>query len=57
MNIPAQHTLVYRIRLDDRPMMDGVTPGGAEGRWVYHCHTFRHAAQGMISELVVLPSP
>ncbi len=57
VNIPAHHTLVYRIRLADRPRMDGVTPGGAEGRWVFHCHVFHHAAQGMISELVVLPSP
>jgi FtsP/CotA-like multicopper oxidase with cupredoxin domain len=56
VDIPAGHTLVYRIRLSDRPMMDGSTPGGAIGRWVFHCHVFHHAAQGMISELVALPS-
>ena len=37
-------------------MADGVTPGGALGRWVFHCHIFFHAELGMISELVVLPA-
>jgi hypothetical protein len=37
-------------------MDDGVTPGGAVGRWVFHCHIFFHAVFGMISEFVVLPS-
>lgn len=55
LDIPAEHTLVFRVRLDDRPMMDGSTPGGALGRWLFHCHIFFHAALGMISELVVLP--
>src|SRR3546814_20003424 len=27
--------------------------GGAFGRWLFHCHIFFHAHQGMISELVV----
>lgn len=53
-DIPGEHTLVFRVRLDDRPLMDGITPGGGEGRWVFHCHIFHHAALGMISELVVL---
>jgi PKD repeat protein/FtsP/CotA-like multicopper oxidase with cupredoxin domain len=30
--------------------------GGALGRWLFHCHIFPHAGEGMISELVVLPS-
>ncbi len=33
--------------------MDGTTPGGAAGRWVFHCHMFIHAHLGLISELVV----
>ena len=57
VDIPAGYRLVFRLRLDDRPMQDGVTAGGALGRWVLHCHIFHHAAQGMITELVVLPRP
>jgi uncharacterized repeat protein (TIGR01451 family) len=33
--------------------MDGSTPGGGYGRWVFHCHIFFHAVFGMISEIVV----
>ena len=53
-DVPAGHSLVFRTRLDDRPLEDFVSSGGAEGRWVFHCHIFFHAAHGMISELVVL---
>ena len=35
-------------------MMDGVTPGGGLGRWVFHCHIFFHAVFGMISEFDVV---
>jgi PKD repeat protein/FtsP/CotA-like multicopper oxidase with cupredoxin domain len=28
--------------------------GGALGRWLFHCHIFPHAGEGMISEIVVL---
>ncbi len=56
IDIPPMHRLVFRVRLEDRPMMDAVTPGGALGRWVFHCHIFFHAGLGMISELVVLPA-
>jgi hypothetical protein len=37
-------------------MADGVTPGGAYGRWLFHCHIFFHATLGMLSELVVVPA-
>jgi FtsP/CotA-like multicopper oxidase with cupredoxin domain len=48
------HTrLIIRVRLDDRPLADGVTPGGAFGRWLFHCHIFFHHTHGMIGELVV----
>ncbi len=48
------HTrLIIRLRLDNRPLADGVTTGGAFGRWLFHCHIFFHHTHGMISELVV----
>ena len=54
IDIPARYTLTFRVRLDDRPLPDGTSPGGGVGRWVFHCHIFFHAVFGMISELVVL---
>ncbi|MBG0568415.1 multicopper oxidase domain-containing protein [Actinoplanes aureus] len=53
VDIPAAYTLRFRVRLADRPLPDGVTLGGALGRWLFHCHIFIHHHQGMISELVV----
>ncbi|HWZ44626.1 MAG TPA: multicopper oxidase family protein [Candidatus Saccharimonadales bacterium] len=48
------HTrLIIRARLDDRPLANGTTTGGAFGRWLFHCHIFFHHTHGMISELVV----
>jgi FtsP/CotA-like multicopper oxidase with cupredoxin domain len=54
IDVPAGYTLTFRVKLDDRPMMDGTTPGGGVGRWMFHCHIFFHAVFGMISELVVV---
>lgn len=54
IDIPARYTLTFRVRIDDRPQMDGVTAGGALGRWVMHCHIFFHAVNGMISELDIV---
>jgi FtsP/CotA-like multicopper oxidase with cupredoxin domain len=54
IDIPSHYTLKFRVRLDDRPLVDGTTPGGAMGRWVFHCHILFHAAFGMIAELVVV---
>jgi FtsP/CotA-like multicopper oxidase with cupredoxin domain len=56
VDIPKGYTLKYRLRLDARPMQDGTTTGGALGRWVFHCHIFFHATNGMLSELVVVPA-
>ena len=53
LDMPSGYTLHFRVRLEDRPLADGVTMGGAFGRWLFHCHIFFHAHQGMISELVV----
>jgi hypothetical protein len=54
VDVPANYTLTFRVRLDDRPLMDGTTMGGALGRWVFHCHIFFHAVFGMISEFDVV---
>ena len=56
VDIPAGYTLTFRVKLDPRPMMDGKTPGGAFGRWLFHCHIFFHATNGMLSELVIVPA-
>jgi FtsP/CotA-like multicopper oxidase with cupredoxin domain len=56
VDVPPHYTLHFRVRLDPRPMPDGVTPGGALGRWLFHCHIFFHATDGMLSELVVVPA-
>jgi FtsP/CotA-like multicopper oxidase with cupredoxin domain len=55
VDIPPHFRLRFRVRLDDRPQMDGATPGGGLGRWVLHCHIFFHASLGMNAELVVVP--
>jgi FtsP/CotA-like multicopper oxidase with cupredoxin domain len=52
-DIPGNYTFTFRVLLDDRPLVDGITPGGAFGRWLFHCHIFFHHHHGMISELVV----
>jgi FtsP/CotA-like multicopper oxidase with cupredoxin domain/flagellar motor protein MotB len=52
VDIPPGYTLRFRMRTDDRPLPDG-SPGGAFGRWVFHCHIFFHATDGMLSELVI----
>jgi FtsP/CotA-like multicopper oxidase with cupredoxin domain len=57
IDVPPKYKLTYRVQLDDRALMDGVTPGGGLGRWVFHCHIFFHATLGMISEFdVVAPN-
>ena len=53
-DVPSTNKLVFRVRLDDRPMFDGAVSGGSLGRWLFHCHIFNHASIGMITELVVL---
>jgi FtsP/CotA-like multicopper oxidase with cupredoxin domain len=53
VDIPGGDTLNFKVKIDPRPQPDGSTPGGALGRWVFHCHIFFHAEDGMLSELVV----
>ncbi len=55
VDIPGGDTLVFRVKIDDRPLPDGTTPGGVYGRWLFHCHIFFHAELGMLSELVIVP--
>jgi FtsP/CotA-like multicopper oxidase with cupredoxin domain len=54
VDIPRLTSLVYRVRLDDRPYDFATPTGGALGRWVMHCHIFFHAALGQINELVAV---
>ncbi|MDP6695454.1 MAG: multicopper oxidase domain-containing protein [Gammaproteobacteria bacterium] len=56
IDIPPFHTAVVRVPLEDRPKSDG-SPGGALGRWLFHCHIFHHAAVGMLTEIVVVDGP
>ena len=69
IDVFSGQSIVVRMRLEDRPRitdnrqeMDAPAPnqffptGGAEGRWVFHCHLFLHATIGMISELVIVPN-
>jgi FtsP/CotA-like multicopper oxidase with cupredoxin domain len=53
INIPPATTFRFKVRLDDRELADGVTMGGALGRWMFHCHIFFHGHHGMMSELVI----
>lgn len=53
IDVPANYTLTFMVRLEDRPLLDGTTLGGWLGRWLFHCHIFFHHHRGMISELVV----
>jgi FtsP/CotA-like multicopper oxidase with cupredoxin domain len=54
VDIPPHTTLRLRLRLEDRPLADGTTGGGATGRWMFHCHIFHHASLGMMGELAVV---
>ena len=54
VDIPPNHILVMRVRLEDRPYTETGEPGGGTGRWLFHCHIFNHASLGMVTELVVL---
>ena len=56
IDIPAGYTLTFRVRLDDRLLLDGITNGGGLGRWLFHCHIFFHHHHGMIGEVVVTGS-
>lgn len=56
IDVPGGYTLRFRVKLEDRPLMDGTTLGGGLGRWVFHCHIFFHASFGMISEFDVVDS-
>jgi FtsP/CotA-like multicopper oxidase with cupredoxin domain len=53
VDVPKNYTLTFAVKLDPRPLPDGTTPGGEFGRWLFHCHIFFHAENGMLSELVV----
>ena len=54
VDVPPNHIVVMRVRLEDRPYIETGEPGGGAGRWLFHCHIFNHAGLGMITELVVI---
>jgi FtsP/CotA-like multicopper oxidase with cupredoxin domain len=54
IDIPPDYTLNFKIKITDRPLPDGKTGGGGYGRWLFHCHIFFHATDGMLSELDVV---
>ncbi len=54
IDVPPGYTLTFRIKITDRALADGTTMGGAYGRWLFHCHIFFHATNGMLGELVVV---
>ncbi|MEE4186271.1 MAG: multicopper oxidase domain-containing protein [Gammaproteobacteria bacterium] len=56
VDVPAVHSLVMRVHLEDRPQIATGESGGGAGRWLLHCHIFNHAGLGMITEIVVLPA-
>lgn len=53
LDVPPHYRVVFKVKLADRPLADGLTAGGALGRWLFHCHILFHASNGMLSELVV----
>jgi len=57
MYVPAYHKLTYRFVVEDRPFIDTndiLYPGGVYGRWLAHCHIFKHAHKGMMMEFIVV---
>jgi FtsP/CotA-like multicopper oxidase with cupredoxin domain len=54
IDVPPGYTLKFRTKLEDRALADGTTPGGVLGRWLFHCHIFFHATNGMLGEVVVV---
>jgi hypothetical protein len=54
IEVPNGYTLKFRTKLEDRPLADGTSPGGVLGRWLFHCHIFFHATNGMLGEVVVV---
>jgi FtsP/CotA-like multicopper oxidase with cupredoxin domain len=53
IDVPRDRTLKFRVRTDPRALADEITPGGALGRWLFHCHIFFHHTRGMVGEFVV----
>ena len=55
--VPANHRVTYRFRVEDRDFIDAnyqLYPGGVFGRWLAHCHIFKHAHKGMMMEFMVV---
>ena len=55
--VPSHHRLTFRFRAEDRNYIgedDGVSPNGAVGRWLAHCHVTHHAHRGMMMNFIVV---
>ena len=55
--VPAFYRVTYRFVVEDRPFIDSnnkLFPGGVFGRWLAHCHMFKHAHTGMMMEFIVV---
>ena len=55
--VSAFHRVTYRFVVEDRPFIDSnnkLFPNGVFGRWLAHCHIFKHAHKGMMMEFIVV---
>ena len=55
--VPAFHRVTYRFKVEDRDFVDtnfSTSEGGVYGRWLAHCHIFKHAHNGMMMEFIVV---
>ena len=55
--VPVYHRVTYRFVVEDRPFIDSnnkLFPNGSIGRWLAHCHVFKHAKKGMMMEFIVV---
>ncbi|MDE0838854.1 MAG: multicopper oxidase domain-containing protein, partial [Kiritimatiellae bacterium] len=55
--VPAYHRVTYRFKVEDRDFVDtnfSTSEGGVYGRWLAHCHIFKHGHKGMMMEFIVV---
>lgn len=59
VNVPPHTSVVYLFEVDDRPVfgsaVGSTSGGGTTGDWLFHCHIFQHAENGMVSFLRIAP--
>ena len=56
--VPFAHRVTYRFRVEERDYVTEnnalIPTGGVLGRWLAHCHIFKHAHKGMMMNFIVL---